>query len=123
MNAGTIIILVILAAIVVIALISSRKHMKGEGDCCGGGTDKPEAKKLDGKIIAKKMIHIEGMHCQNCKNSVERQINRIDGAAAEVNLKKNLAVVMMTRPISDTELREVIERLEFKVTEIETEAV
>ena len=34
---GTAIIIGILAIIVVIAVISSVKHMKGEGGCCGGG--------------------------------------------------------------------------------------
>ena len=36
---GTAIIIGILAIIVVIAVISSVKHMKGEGGCCGGGGD------------------------------------------------------------------------------------
>ena len=36
---GTAIIIGILAVIVVIAGISSVKHMKGEGGCCGGGGD------------------------------------------------------------------------------------
>ena len=36
---GTAIIIGILAVIVVIAVISSVKHMKGEGGCCGGGLE------------------------------------------------------------------------------------
>lgn len=123
MNVGTILILVVLAAIVVIAVFSGRKHMKGEGGCCGGGSEKEERKKLDGPIVAKKIMHIEGMHCQNCKNSVERQINRIDGASAEVKLKKNLAVVSMTRLVSDEELTEAVERVDFHVTGITCEEV
>ena len=43
---GTAIIIGILAIIVVIAVISSVKHMKGEGGCCGGGGD--TVNKIDG---------------------------------------------------------------------------
>ena len=28
------------------------------------------------------------MHCENCKNSIERSVNIIDGASCQVNLKK-----------------------------------
>lgn len=49
---------------------------------------KEDKKVLAGDIIATKLVTIEGMHCDNCKNSIEHQINRIDGAACEVNLKK-----------------------------------
>ncbi len=120
---GTVIIIVVLAVIVIAALFASRKHMKGEGGCCGGSSDKVPRKKLEGKIVAKKIMHIEGMHCQNCKNRIERQINRIEGAAAVVNLKKNLAEICMTRPISDEELIAVVERLDFRVIGIENEEV
>ena len=79
----------------------------------------PERKKLTGEKIAEKIIYIEGMHCDNCKNSVECQINRIDGAVAKVNLKKKLAVVEMDREIAEEELVAAVERADFKVLRIE----
>ncbi len=81
---GTAIIIGILAIIVVIAVISSVKHMKGEGGCCGGGGDTvaEEKKTLDNPVIAVKTVDIEGMHCENCKNSIERSVNKIDGRLA-----------------------------------------
>lgn len=86
---GTAIIIVVLVIIVIFAVKSGIKHGKGEGGCCGsGGTMKEDKKVLAGDIIATKLVTIEGMHCDNCKNSIEHQINRIDGAACEVNLKK-----------------------------------
>ena len=117
----TAIIIGILAIIVVIAVISSVKHMKGEDGCCGGGGDTvaEEKKVLDNPVIAVKTVDIEGMHCENCKNSIEHQINRIDGAACQVNLKKKTATITMTRPISDDEITRDIERLDFKVVKIE----
>ena len=118
---GTAIIIGILAIIVVIAVISSVKHMKGEDGCCGGGGDTvaEEKKTLANPVIAVKTVDIEGMHCENCKNSIEHQINRIDGAACQVNLKKKTATITMTRPISDDEITRDIERLDFKVVKIE----
>lgn len=116
-----IVIILILVVIVVLAVLSGIKHMKGEGGCCGGGGEiKPEKKKLDGEKIGEKIITIEGMHCDHCKNSVERFINRIDGAAATVKLKKNIAVVSMSRQVSDEELTKAVEKAGFKVIKIET---
>lgn len=117
---GNIVIILVLLVIIVLAVRSSMSHMKGEGGCCGGSSDKPEKKKLKGTKIAEKIIYIDGMHCQNCKNSVEKQINQIDGAVARVNLRKNIAVVSMDRIINDEDLRQAVERVDFKVTKIES---
>ena len=116
---GTVIVAVFLAVVVFFALKSSLPHFKGEGGCCGGCGEKPEKKKLKGKKIAEKVIHIEGMHCERCKNSVESAINRLEGAVAHVSLKKNLAVVKMSRMIPDEDLRLAVEGADFKVTGIE----
>ena len=117
---GTAIIIGILAVIVVIAVISSVKHMKGEGGCCGGGGDTvaEEKKTLDNPVIAVKTVDIEGMHCENCKNSIEHQINRIDGVSCEVNLKKKIATIQMDKPVDNDTIRRTIERLDFKVVDI-----
>ena len=121
MNAPTIIIIAVVAVIIIFAIRSSAKHMKGEGGCCGGGGEviAEEKKELEGPVIGKKIVHIEGMHCDNCKNSVERHVNKIEGAACAVDLKKNQAVVSYDRPIDDNRLRRTIELLDFTVTGIE----
>ena len=113
------VIIVILVVIVGLAVFSSVRHFKGQGGCCGGSSSKPEKKKLDGDKIAEKTITIDGMHCENCKNSVENHINRIDGAVAKVNLKKKTAVVSMSRMISDEELISAVESADFKVVKID----
>lgn len=115
---GTLIIVVLLAVIIVFAVKSSITHMKGEGGCCGGGSLKSEKKKLEHKVIAQKILKIEGMHCDHCKNSVERAINEIDGAAAKVHLKKGIAVVSMDRIIADDVLKQAVEKEDFTVTDI-----
>ena len=48
MNAQTLLIVVILIIVLIPAITSTWKHMKGEGDCCGGPKEKPVKKKIDG---------------------------------------------------------------------------
>lgn len=113
---GDIIIILIVAAALALAVrgVVSRTR----NGCCGGSVPKAPAKKLDGPQVGEKIVAIEGMHCENCKNSVERQINRIEGAAARVDLRKKIAVVSMSRQVSDEELIQAVERADFKVTGI-----
>lgn len=113
--ADIIIILIVLAALCFAARGAIRRQRNG---CCGGSVPQVPEKKLDGPKIGEKIITIEGMHCENCKNSVERQINRIDGAAAKVDLRKKIAVVSMSRQVPDEELIKAVERADFKVVRI-----
>ena len=78
----------------------------------------PFSTDLTGDIIATKIVTIDGMHCENCKNSIEHQINRIDGASCEVNLKKKIATIQMDKPVDNDTIRRTIERLDFKVVDI-----
>ena len=120
MNTSTLIVLLIVIVIVAFALRNSIGHFKGEGGCCGGGeTILPDHKELTGPKIGEKTIHIDGMHCENCKNRVERAINRIDGAVAKADLRKKTAVVSFDREIPDEEIRKAVEELDYKVVKIE----
>lgn len=114
--------LIVIAVIVVILVIAGKgawKHLKGEGSCCGGGSSvKAKKKKLNGTIVAEKVILIEGMHCDHCKNSVERALNALDGVASHVNLHKKQAVVKMNVLVPDETLKAAIERAGFSVTDI-----
>jgi len=109
----------IVIVLLVIGVHSSIKHFKGEGGCCGGGGSIRDNKKLDAPKIGEKVILIEGMHCENCQNRIERKINKLDGVACRVNLKKKQAVVSYSREISDEELIAIIEELDFQVKGIE----
>ena len=120
-NAGTAVVLAVLILIVVLAVKNSVGHLKGEGGCCGGGascSSRPEPKELDGPVIGKKLVKISGMHCENCRNLIERAVNRLDGASCLVDLKKGTAEVSYDREIDDNMLRLSIENLDFKVEEI-----
>lgn len=116
---GTVIIIVVLAIVVVLAVRSSRKHLKGEGGCCGGESDEiiVEKKELH-KIIGSKLVHIEGMSCDNCRKHVERQFNKIDGVAAAVDWKKGTAVLSMEREVNDQEIRQALAWSDYKITSI-----
>jgi copper chaperone CopZ len=121
MNTATYVIIAVIAVIVFFAIRSTAKHMKGQGGCCGGGEEisaAEDTKVLENPMIGQKVVHIEGMHCENCKNSVERSVNRLDGAACRVDLKHNLAEVSYDRPLDENALRFAIERLDFQVTGI-----
>ena len=124
MEWGTIIIIAVLAVIVVFAFLSGRKHMKGEGGCCGGSDDvKPDKKKLNEPVVSKKIVSIDGMHCDHCKNTVQEYIDKIDGAAARVSWRKKTAVVLMSRDVSDEEIRAAVEKAGFTVIKITKEDV
>lgn len=113
-----IIIIAVIVVLVVIGFRATRKHMKGQGDCCGGGSTLPrQNKKLD-NVVGKKIVVIEGMTCEHCQNMVERSINTIEGAAAKVNLRKKEAVVSYEKDIDDEEIRAVVEKAGYKVVEI-----
>lgn len=121
---GNVIVVVVLVVIVIFAVKSSAKHFRGEGGCCGGGRDsvsKSEipVKKLEGEKLGEKIVSISGMHCDHCVAQVTKAINRIDGAAAQVNLKKKRAVVSYDREIDDAEIRKAVEAEGFQVTGIQ----
>lgn len=116
---GNFIVIGILVVIVILALSPTIKHFKGQGSCCGGGSSEiKENKKLTEPKLGEKMIEIEGMHCDHCKNSVEHAINKIDGAACKVNLKKKTATVAYSETIQNDRLKEAIESLGFEVKSI-----
>ena len=117
---GNYIVGAMLLAAVLLALRSVLKHFRGEGGCCGGGGEpKGKRKKLRGPAAAEKVLRIEGMHCETAKNRVERLLDQMDGAAAKADLKKNIAVVSMSREISDEEWKAAVEAGGYKVTGIE----
>ncbi|MEE1086827.1 MAG: cation transporter [Schaedlerella sp.] len=113
-----IIIIIILLVLVFIGLRSALKHFKGEGGCCGGGAPVPKQNKKLKNVISKKVVVIEGMTCEHCKNWVEKSINSIDGAAAKVNLQKKEAVVSLEKHIDDETICEAVEKAGYSITEI-----
>ncbi len=120
----TYIIIGIIVLILGISIFTTIRRMKNKSCCSGGGSKTlKEHKKLTDPVIMKKTIRIEGMHCDNCKTAVERRIEKLDGALCTVNSAKKIAVVKLSREISDEELTAVVTDLDFTVLGIETEVV
>lgn len=113
------IIIVIIIVLLLPGIHFTRKHFRHESSCCGGGgTPAPVPEKKLEHIIGTKIVTVEGMTCNHCKNWVEKSINAIDGASGKVDLKKKEAVVSMEREVSDQEIRTAIEQAGYKVTKI-----
>ena len=112
-----VIIIALLAVIVLLAVRSAVKHFRGEGGCCGGGTYKVRKKKLQ-RIMARRTLKIQGMHCQHCVNRVTEAIQSIPGASAAVYLNRGEAAVSMDRKIPDETLRDAVEKAGYRVAEI-----
>ena len=111
-------IIVILIVIVLLgfALRGAAKHFKGDSPCCGGGTGiiKTDDKELKNPVIGKKTVHIEGMSCDHCVQSVKKALN----ASARVDLRKKEAVVSYDREIANDALKKAVEKAGFQVASI-----
>lgn len=66
----------------------------------------------------KKIIEINGMSCEHCQNRVEKALNALEGVSAKVELKKNRAVVNLTKDIQDQELKTTVEEAGYEVVSI-----
>ena len=110
-----IIIVLIVIVLLGFALKGSIKHFKGESPCCGGGGGEIV---LDIPILGKKVLKISGMHCEHCVKAVTEAINKIDGAAAKVNLSENEAVVSYDRELDDEQLRKIVKDAGYRVVSI-----
>ena len=115
---GDYIIIAGIAIIVAVGIRSTIKHFKGEGGCCGGGSYKPKKKKLSG-VLYRKTFHVEGMHCDHCKNRVEEVVNDIKGVAGVVHLKKGELVVSYAEDVEDALIAARIEKAGYKLTGVE----
>ena len=104
----------IIAAIVVIGVLSTVKHFKGEGGCCGGGCYKPKRKKLS-VVKYTKRFKVGGMHCEHCKRRVEEAVNDIKGISGRVDLKKGELTVSYAEDVPDEIIKEKLERAGYTV--------
>lgn len=65
-----------------------------------------------------KTMMIEGMMCKMCKAHVEKALNAIEGASAEVILEEKKAVVTLTADISDEALTNAVTEAGYEVISI-----
>ena len=118
-TSGNWIAIVIIVIILIPAIRTTVKHMKGEGDYCEGPKEKVPKKKMDGPKLRELTVHIEGMHCQNCKNRIEKHVNELDGVICKVKLNKKIAVVSLYKDVDESLIKDTIEKLDFTVVGME----
>ena len=67
----------------------------------------------------RKIIGIEGMHCENCVNKIDKALEELsDVERVSVSLKKKRAVVFYDGDVDSLLLQKTIEDLGFSVTGI-----
>lgn len=108
-------ILGVIAVAVMIGLISTARHFKGQGGCCGGGGYRPKRKKLK-HIQYQKTFLIQGMHCDHCKARVEEVVNDIPGVAGQADYKKGELKISYEKEVPDDLIRSRLHRAGYPVT-------
>ena len=112
---GNIVIIGILVVVIALSLVHARKHFRG-GGCCGSGSTTIRTKKvLTEPEIGRLTLVVRGMKCENCQARVENALNRLDGVACTVSLRKKTALVRYSRPVEMAELAGAVERLGYGV--------
>ena len=67
----------------------------------------------------KKVITIEGMHCDHCAQKVTSSLEQIDGIKkVKVHLKKKQATVVLEHDVDNNDITSVVKNAGFDVIEI-----
>ena len=68
----------------------------------------------------KKIVTIEGMMCNHCKNKVESSLKELENVTkVKVNLTNKKAEIYSNAVISDEDIKKTITNLGYQVTSIE----
>ena len=67
----------------------------------------------------KKVLHIEGMSCVNCKNHVEKALNGLEGVTADVDLEANVAHVTDLNSTREDTFRDTLTDAGYTLTSLE----
>ncbi len=119
------IVLIILAALVGGAVSYIVKAKKNGAKCIGcpaggscPGSGKIPKKKLEGRVIERKIMKIAGMSCAHCAADVTNALDQIEGIRAEVSLSKGSAKIFYDREVGDDILKKAVEDAGFEVLSI-----
>ena len=110
----------IVLGVVLFALRNTIRTMSGGGCGCGGGAPKKVkvADKNASNYSIEMDVEVGGMSCQNCAIHVENALNSLEGAWAQVDLKKNTAHLRLKNQVSEDEIRRVIKDAGYSVRAI-----
>lgn len=115
------IILILIVGGAVFYIVRAKKSGAKCIGCPAGGScsgSKIPKKKLEGPVISKKTIKIDGMHCDHCAMDVTKILNQIDGVSANVSLPRGTAVVSCDREVDDATLKNAVEKIGYRVVSI-----
>ncbi len=71
--------------------------------------------------MIKKIISVEGMHCNHCASSVEKAVSALEGVKeAKVNLDKKICTAKLSGNIADDAIVSAIKEAGFEATGVET---
>ena len=115
-------ILIVVAILLLLALRSAIRHYTGKGGgCCGCSGGSCGSKKAVTAGTPSKIMRIEGMHCANCKKSVEKALTAQNGVIrADADVDRGIARVFYENGVDDAKLQEAVEKEGFVVKNIET---
>jgi copper chaperone len=69
--------------------------------------------------MKKRTLVVQGMHCQNCVNSVTKALSAVDGLTeVHVDLAKALATFVETKPVSEDIIRKAVSDIGFEPGEL-----
>lgn len=67
----------------------------------------------------KKVVAIEGMMCEHCKNKVETSLSSINNVSkVKVNLKDKTATIYSTASINNEDIKKIIKKLDYQIISI-----
>lgn len=67
----------------------------------------------------KKVVTIEGMMCEHCKNKVETSLSSINNVSkVKVNLKDKTATIYSTASINNENIKKIIKKLDYQIISI-----
>ena len=67
----------------------------------------------------KKVVTIEGMICEHCKNIVETSLSSINNVSkVKVNLKDKTATIYSTASINNEDIKKIIKKLDYQIISI-----
>lgn len=132
-----IIVLIVIAILLLIALRATIRHYSGKGGgCCGcsgdacgscgssasvGARGEDLTKKAVTANTPSKIMRIEGMHCANCKKSVEKALMAQEGVIrADADVDRGIARIFYEKSTDDAKLQKAVEKEGFVVKNIET---
>lgn len=109
---GTVVVLLILAAIIAFAVFGTIKRIRHGSSCCGERD--PAPKKI--KVSDKDKSHypyayelgIDGMHCSNCARRVENGFNKIPGIWAKTDVSKKQVILMTKEQVEQNECFKIV---------------